>query len=167
MDVDHKTGFSLIKLGSRGDMVMEIQKMLMEAGYELPKYGVDGIYGNETRSAVMRFQEDKGLNPDGIVGPDTYNELLKTKDKTDNVLAKMNDSDGFLLKLFTTGLTYKVKRDGDVYILNPLNNGNVAYNLIKDGNDFFISTEDGNRIKLTDQRDIDFIKKLYEARNLA
>lgn len=58
----------LYKLGSRGEMVRQIQKAL----HLFP----DGIFGKLTESAVMDFQKSVGLKPDGIVGPATLAKLI-------------------------------------------------------------------------------------------
>ena len=44
--------------GLSGQDVIDLQKKLMELGYDLPKYGADGDFGDETDSAVRAFQED-------------------------------------------------------------------------------------------------------------
>src|SRR5262249_5267460 len=36
---------------------------------------VDGNFGAQTKTAVMCFQRDSLLNPDGVVGPQTWQEL--------------------------------------------------------------------------------------------
>jgi peptidoglycan hydrolase-like protein with peptidoglycan-binding domain len=36
---------------------------------------VDGIYGETTRAAVIRFQQMKGLQADGVAGPITRQRL--------------------------------------------------------------------------------------------
>lgn len=56
------------KIGSRGEVVKQIQKAL----HLYP----DGIYGVNTKEAVQRFQVRKGLQPDGIVGPATLALLI-------------------------------------------------------------------------------------------
>ena len=43
---------------------------------------LDGVYGPKTEAAVVKFQTDKGLSPDGHVGPKTaaaLNEALAAK----------------------------------------------------------------------------------------
>ncbi|WP_409254278.1 peptidoglycan-binding domain-containing protein [Bacillus sp. SCS-153A] len=62
-------------------MVREIQTKLVRAGFPLPRYGADGIFGLETEMAVMRFQRKYGLRVDGLVGEQTLgklNEVLTT-----------------------------------------------------------------------------------------
>lgn len=61
--------------GDSGSFVRDIQQQLMRAGYRLPLYGADGIFGEETENAVMRFQRDFNLAVDGLVGPITLSKL--------------------------------------------------------------------------------------------
>ena len=37
---------------------------------------IDGIYDQGTINLVKDFQEDVGLDPDGIIGQKTYNQLI-------------------------------------------------------------------------------------------
>jgi g-D-glutamyl-meso-diaminopimelate peptidase len=64
-----------LRIGSRGSDVMEIQALLRKIGYNPGP--IDGIFGQQTQQAVIQFQRDKGLTPDGIIGPNTYNALGK------------------------------------------------------------------------------------------
>lgn len=66
----------LIGYGDAGEDVEMIQQRLIELGYSCGYYGADGIFGYSTESAVKAFQRDHGLAADGIVGPDTWNELF-------------------------------------------------------------------------------------------
>ncbi len=68
-----------IAKGDRGEAVEEIQTLLMAAGYDLGKYGVDGKFGSETLSAVRAFQHDVGLAPNGIVDDKTLDALRNHK----------------------------------------------------------------------------------------
>jgi N-acetylmuramoyl-L-alanine amidase len=52
--------------GSTGSVVTQIQQKLLNWGYY--KDGIDGIYGQQTESAVIYFQSRNGLTPDGIAG---------------------------------------------------------------------------------------------------
>lgn len=63
----------VLRIGSRGTDVMEIQALLAKIGYRPGP--IDGIFGSQTQQAVIQFQRDNGLTPDGIIGPNTYNAL--------------------------------------------------------------------------------------------
>lgn len=59
-----------LRLGSRGPNVKLVQSLLSKIGYA-PGI-IDGVYGQQTFNAVMAFQRDNNLLPDGIVGPMTW-----------------------------------------------------------------------------------------------
>ena len=68
----------LLKKGDKGTAVRILQQALLDAGFELPRFGVDGDFGSETKAAVEAFQRASGLtgaNIDGIVGPTTMGWL--------------------------------------------------------------------------------------------
>lgn len=69
----NSTCVALSKLGSRGTEVINIQTRLKAWNYYTGS--VDGIYGNQTMKAVMRFQSNNGLTPDGIAGPKTLEKI--------------------------------------------------------------------------------------------
>lgn len=73
---DPSTDHPVLRRGSRGPEVAELQTRLRAAGLPV---GVDGDFGPATELAVMRFQADQRLAPDGIVGPATWAALLKGK----------------------------------------------------------------------------------------
>lgn len=64
---------ALSKYGSRGNEVTQIQTKLKRWGYY--NGNVDGIYGNQTVSAVKYFQRKNGLKVDGIAGPATLKAM--------------------------------------------------------------------------------------------
>lgn len=59
-----------VKKGSRGEDVVYLQKRLAAQGYSVGK--IDGFFGIKTLASTMAFQEDKGLEIDGIVGTKTW-----------------------------------------------------------------------------------------------
>ena len=69
-----------LKVGSRGDTVIEVQKKLKRWGYY--DGTVDGIYGPLTQTAVIYFQRKNGLTADGIVGPATAKAMGISLDGT-------------------------------------------------------------------------------------
>lgn len=64
----------LIRYGSRGQPVADIQQKLKQMGYDIGS--VDGIFGQKTLAAVKAFQKAQGLPVDGIVGPNTWQALF-------------------------------------------------------------------------------------------
>lgn len=61
-------GGRALRLGSRGQAVRDVQIALGTRA--------DGVYGPNTRSAVISFQQRAGLRVDGIVGPQTRRALF-------------------------------------------------------------------------------------------
>lgn len=68
-----KMSYPVLKKGSKGESVKELQRLLEKKGFS-PK-GIDGDFGNKTLSAVKRFQEAKFVT--GIVDENTWKELYK------------------------------------------------------------------------------------------
>lgn len=64
---------TLSRRGSRGEEVKQIQTVLKDR--ELYEGNIDGIYGSQTEKAVIQFQKQMGLTPDGIVGPKTLSAM--------------------------------------------------------------------------------------------
>ena len=78
-----QSGTTLLKMGSKGAKVKELQENLKRLGYDIGKWGVDGDFGNDTYKAVRKFQEDHKLDVDGVVGKNTREALEKAlKEKT-------------------------------------------------------------------------------------
>lgn len=67
-------GNPVLHRGSENDAVEELQHLLQDAGFAL---AIDGDFGAATELAVTHFQQQKGLNADGIVGPETWAALRK------------------------------------------------------------------------------------------
>lgn len=63
----------ILREGSTGSDVMELQSVLRKMGY----YGStpDGAFGPDTARAVREFQTWRGLTADSVVGPTTWNAL--------------------------------------------------------------------------------------------
>ena len=69
-----KIYYPTIRRGAKGDLVTQLQRFLAQDGSSLT---IDGIFGQGTQSAVRAFQRKYGLDVDGIVGPQTWGQLLK------------------------------------------------------------------------------------------
>jgi peptidoglycan L-alanyl-D-glutamate endopeptidase CwlK len=61
-----------LQKGSRGKDVRTLQGLLNKLGNRLV---VDGKFGPATRDAVVDFQNQAGMTPDGVVGDETWNAL--------------------------------------------------------------------------------------------
>jgi len=56
----------MLRNGSRGDAVEDVQAFLTEASIYQGRF--DGIYGPKTEAAVRSFQRETGLAADGVWG---------------------------------------------------------------------------------------------------
>jgi len=68
-------GTATVHQGGRGLSVTKLQQALVDLGYLLPQFGVDGAFEGETRAAVVRFQQDQGLPQTGQLDQATINAL--------------------------------------------------------------------------------------------
>lgn len=68
--------YSNLSYGSSGDEVKKLQQSLINAGYDLGN--ADGIFGEKTQAAVKKYQQDNGLDVDGIAGTNTLGKLYGT-----------------------------------------------------------------------------------------
>ena len=67
----------IIRLGDRGDAVLDVQRRLGALGYSFPPDERSGVFGPATDQAVRAFQQKRGLLVDGLVGVDTWRELVE------------------------------------------------------------------------------------------
>lgn len=79
----------LLKQGATGDEVYALQMKLQECGYY--QDAPDGIFGFDTKEAVISLQMDAGLPADGVVGPATKNALNQFKQGS--IVASRGQSD--------------------------------------------------------------------------
>lgn len=66
-----------LKYGCVGENVKPIQQQLIDCGFPLPKFGVDGKFCAETKAATEAFQRKAGIKVDGVAGTDTQEALKK------------------------------------------------------------------------------------------
>jgi hypothetical protein len=62
----------MLRMGSKGAAVRELQAVLLRAGYTVK---VDGDFGPSTKKAVIGFQKAHRIEADGVVGPQTQKAL--------------------------------------------------------------------------------------------
>ncbi len=97
---------SVLRLGSSGQDVVTLQYLLnvaAEFNSTIPAPVQNGNFGEETQQAVAAFQRAAGLEPDGIVGPLTWQALYNTYLGINNVIPPDTGA----------GVTEYVVRSGD------------------------------------------------------
>lgn len=65
--------------GMSGGDVKSLQRLLFADGYSVGMSGDDGDFGNDTEKAVIKYQKDHELDPDGIAGEKTLTALWNCK----------------------------------------------------------------------------------------
>ncbi|MEO5679066.1 MAG: peptidoglycan-binding protein [Acidimicrobiales bacterium] len=65
----------LVRAGSRGHAVRQVQQRLADRRWRL---AVTGVFDGPTDVVVRRFQSEKGLVADGVVGPRTWTALWRS-----------------------------------------------------------------------------------------
>lgn len=68
--------FHPITQGGRGPAVEDVQKRLLMLGFDLGPTGADGVFWGATLAAVRRFQSERRLAEDGVVGDETWSALV-------------------------------------------------------------------------------------------
>lgn len=101
-----------LQSGMSGAIVKELQQLLVAQGFKLPKYGIDGEFGNETKAAVEAFQTAQGLIPSGIVDDITKNLLLTQKKQVKIVNGNCYIRVGPTTAYKSIGVAHK----GDIYL---------------------------------------------------
>jgi len=67
---------TLIRKGSKGAKVLDVQRRIKLLGYELGPGEIDGIFGPKTENAVKKFQQDRSVSVTGIVDDECWQELV-------------------------------------------------------------------------------------------
>ena len=66
----------VIRFGDKGENVKIMQILLDHHGYSCGEHGADGIYGEDTKTALEYFQAEKDLDSDAVCGSLTWAKLL-------------------------------------------------------------------------------------------
>lgn len=100
-----------------GTDIMEVQSLLKKLGYDVGV--IDGVFGSMTRSAVMQFQGNNGLMPDGIIGPKTWMVLEPFQRGYDLYIIKPGDTFFNIARQYNVSLSaiQTANPDKDVYNL--------------------------------------------------
>lgn len=73
IDQDYVDPITILQYGDKNISVKDLQSKLVQLGYNTN--GVDSKYGNGTKSAVIKFQQDYKLSADGVAGKQTITKL--------------------------------------------------------------------------------------------
>lgn len=87
---------SLLKKGDKGDAVKALQQKLINLGYLTGS--ADGVFGEDTRKAVMAFQSARGLKADGQAGSATLAALNTASSTPDTAAPDASEITATLLK---------------------------------------------------------------------
>lgn len=126
----------LIKLGSIGDDVRYLQRLLKNLGYDI---AIDGHFGSKTDKVVKEFQKSKNLTVDGIVGPATL-KCLEEIDVLEHYKLKEEDFSRAAIELNVPVATIKAvqeiesgNRGGFFDVAKPtiLFEGHIFWNQLK------------------------------------
>ncbi len=112
-----------LKIGSNGTEVELLQSLLKKLGYY--RGLIDGNFGNNTKISVINFQKSNFLNPDGIVGPITWNTLYPTIYGFINYIAKPGDSVYSIANNFNTSVNAILTANPNINSSNLLINSKL------------------------------------------
>jgi peptidoglycan hydrolase-like protein with peptidoglycan-binding domain len=109
----------VLKEGSKGDAVKELQKLLFDKGYynscekQADKSVIDGTFGQSTTLAVKSFQNRVFLLADGIVGDRTWRALFKDA-PVDMPNLQLGSTNTGLVKIVQQQLTFSRDYQGQI-----------------------------------------------------
>lgn len=118
-----------IKSGSTGTYVKKAQERLNVHGASL---NVDGDFGNLTLVAVKKFQKDKGLDVDGVVGPKTWAALETEPEKVEST-TKIDEFKTYTVKVTSAALNVR-SGPGMNYGINACIRDRGTYTIIAESN---------------------------------
>ena len=110
-----------MKNGFKGEDVKQLQTALKDLGYNLSKYGIDGIFGKETEEAIKAFQKDHGLEVTGIIDEKTLSALKEAGESTSNLRESIGDLVNGLDELGGREMLFKSIKNVIEALIIPLN----------------------------------------------
>ena len=113
----------LLQIGSTGIFVELLQSTLSDLGYLNSK--IDGKFGIKTDISVRNFQQQFGLNVDGIVGNNTWNKLLPYINGYSTYVIEPNDTLSLIATYFNTSVDRILVANPNLFINSILNVGDA------------------------------------------
>lgn len=137
--IDTTLGGRLLKLTDpimKGSDVEMLQELLVQLGYELPKYGADGEYGQETVDAVKAFQTAEGLEVDGKYGQLTHAALMDAVADHDASVPPVNEPESEEPTAPAVKMIEIVSKGGNVNVRNGNGSEYARISSVKPGTRF-------------------------------
>lgn len=141
------TKTTVLRKGSKGTAVKELQQDLIKLGYMLPRFGADGDFGDETERAVKQFQRDHKITVDGVVGPQTFGALEKAR-TTKNTKTVYLPGSALSWRVYPLDKAPIV--GNEVGTLNPAKFGGLSYEILGNPqtNVYTIQTRDFGKVNI-------------------
>ena len=73
----HTQRVRIYRLGDAGPEIHDIQQRLIALGFTVDASELEGRFGPSTDAVVRQFQVQRSLRVDGLVGPDTWHQLVE------------------------------------------------------------------------------------------
>jgi peptidoglycan hydrolase-like protein with peptidoglycan-binding domain len=86
-------GKETLAKGDKGIKVVKMQQALIDMGYKLPKFGVDGKFGDETLAALMAYQKDAKVPESGKFDKATIEKMNDRFDTRSDYVKAADDFD--------------------------------------------------------------------------
>jgi murein DD-endopeptidase MepM/ murein hydrolase activator NlpD len=140
-------GARTLRIGARGFDVAELELALAWQGF--PSGRIDGRFGPELRSALIRFQQASALHRDGVAGKSTFSRLRRLPRSSPiplgwPLLAQVGDGFGRRSDRFHAGIDLPAHTGSAVIAVAP---GRITWAAPRDGWGNLVSVDHGSGVR--------------------